>query len=244
MTSIRSESEQDWDRCSAQYIEKFGSPENAEMPTEAELAQYRGILPDVVLMHWEYFGFSSFGKGRFQFVRPHDYKDVVDAWIKDTILEGRDTYHVLRVSAFGDISVWGEKTGGEVFDIAAIPHHIFFNGKDETKMNHRVGIERKADTHLFSNVIDAADNVGPMYPRARKAHGALKPNEIYGFVPALLLGGDWHAKNLQKVDGPSYLHMLAGLKKPPVIGMKELGGMAFGGNADAVHAHVTKELDK
>lgn len=46
------------------------------------------------------------------------------------------------------------------------------------------------------------------FKKAFKKLGALQPNEIYGFVPMLPMGGVRDLENLQKVDAFAHLSML------------------------------------
>ncbi|MNL41323.1 GAD-like domain protein [compost metagenome] len=53
-----------------------------------------------------------------------------------------------------------------------------------------------------------------MMPQALKALGELEPGEVYGFVPALSVGGRNTVKNLQKVKLKEHLLLLASFDTP------------------------------
>lgn len=44
-------------------------------------------------------------------MNPQEHEGVVASWLEGTFLEERDTYHLIARSAFGDLYLWGEKTG-------------------------------------------------------------------------------------------------------------------------------------
>lgn len=50
-----------------------------------------------------------------------------------------------------------------------------------------------------------------MFKRAKKKLGVLKPDEMYGFAPALILGGPDTFDHLQKVKAVEHLMLLSQL---------------------------------
>lgn len=177
--------------------------------TEATFNKYQGKLPNKLLEYWRAFGFCGYGEGLFWIVNPGDYEDVVEAWLEDTPLAGSDNYHVIARSAFGELFLWGEK-GGRTLDI--LPNYgmlfptlpdgdglfdleiqIFFSGRSK-------------------DVLDFEDiNDKPLFKRALKKLGRLEPDELYGFEPALALGGLEKLENLVKVKAVEHLLILAQL---------------------------------
>ena len=89
----------------------FGPAEFVEPFFEEVLTQYRGKVPDQMLLYWQRFGFCSFGKGLFWTVNPNDYASLVSMWLAGTDLLSRDSFYVLGRSAFGAIYLWGTKSG-------------------------------------------------------------------------------------------------------------------------------------
>lgn len=58
--------------------------------------------------------------------------------------------------------------------------------------------------------IESSDFLG-LFSRARKKLGPLKSDEMYGFVPALMLGGSEALENLEKVNIIEHLTFLSQL---------------------------------
>ncbi|RXE89640.1 glutamyl-tRNA amidotransferase [Pseudoalteromonas sp. A757] len=83
------------------------------------------------------------------------------------------------------------------------------------------GEERSLD--LFFSVqtttqIDLIDiNEQPLFERTLERLGPLENGEIYGFAPALALGGEPKLENLQKVKATEHLAFLADLGEKRVM---------------------------
>jgi hypothetical protein len=80
----------------------------------SSIDRYNGKLPALLLAYWKEHGWCGFGEGIFWLVNPQEYEGVVSSWIEGTLLEHRDTYHLIARSAFGDLYLWGENSGFSV----------------------------------------------------------------------------------------------------------------------------------
>lgn len=173
---------------------------------------YRGKLPDQLLDYWREYGWCGYGKGIFWTVNPEEWDGVLDAWIGDTPFMEQDAYHVIARTAFGDLYLWGERTGpslrihpawGLIYpsfhpdefseDGPDFSLQLFFSGCAKEFMDLR----DEGHDHLFDR---ALENLGP-----------LDEHSVYGFVPALVAGGRAHLGNLQKIDALVHLEILAQL---------------------------------
>lgn len=56
-----------------------------------------------------------------------------------------------------------------------------------------------------------ANDLGDLFEKALRTLGPLQPDEMYGFVPALALGGSADLKHLQKVKTIEHLTFLSQL---------------------------------
>ena len=117
-----------------------------------------------------------------------------------------DAYHIIARGAFGDVFVWGE-TGRELHIIAA----------DSQMMPPRESPEdmdfslRGFFGTMNRDVCDLTGSEGTLFSPALKTLGRLKPDEMYGFVPALALGGPATLDHLEKVKAVEHLVFLAQL---------------------------------
>ena len=92
------------------FLEKFGQPDWQQPVDQATLNYYQDKLPNRLLFYWQQFGFCRFKKGLFWIVNPADYEDELALWLGEDILK-QDNYYVIARSGFGELYVWGEKTG-------------------------------------------------------------------------------------------------------------------------------------
>jgi hypothetical protein len=198
--------------------EGFGpAMQTQPVPTE-KIAKFRGKLPDQLLKYWELYGFSGYGKGLFWLVDPDEYEPALEAWIGDTPFMEKDAYYVIARSAFGELFLWGTKSGpsvkikcnwGMLFPTdrtekikigqADFLARMFFEVKDKPSLDQKDHLEK------------------PLFERALKALGSLAPDEMYGFEPALALGGTADIKNLRKVKAVEHLVMLAQLGERQIM---------------------------
>jgi hypothetical protein len=183
------------------YEDKGFNPEIHVQPVpERIINKYRYKLPDQLISYWKQYGFSGYGKGLFWVVNPEEYDDVLDTWLGETHFVEQDALYVIARSAFGDLFVWGDKTGQ---GIKIVPSYgMIFPGDNSERI--RKGMQDKLIQWFFSgqdkkSLDDNDEYEKPMFDRAYKLLGELAPDEMYGFEPALVLGGKAVVENLRKV---------------------------------------------
>src|SRR5215469_4846417 len=91
--------------------EGFGPAFNSRKVSDEKIKKFRGHLPDKLLEYWQAYGWCGYGKGLFWTVDPDEWEDELEDWIGETPFMERDTYYVIGRSAFGQLMLWGEKTG-------------------------------------------------------------------------------------------------------------------------------------
>lgn len=190
----------------------FGPAIGKQVVSEASIARFRQRLPERLLQYWGEHGWSGYGAGRFWIVDPDQYEPALEAWIGDTPLMEKDAYYVIARSGFGDLFLWGTRTGrslrirslwGMIFpkdDAEAVKA-----GRGNELVESFVAFQQKAD-------LDQKDDTGqPLFERAAKTLGQLAADEMYAFEPALALGGKADLQHLRKVKCVEHLVMLAQL---------------------------------
>lgn len=189
------------------FLETFGDPVGHQPVPPSALDHYQGKLPNRPLGYWQEHGWCGYGGGLFWLVNPQDYEDVVAYWLSGTHFEARDTYHLIARSAFGDLYLWGEDTGS-VLTIAAY-HSRYLDGAyssgDEERDNKIHGLLM----WLMTECIYFDD----LFEPARERLGTLAADEMYGFVPALMLGGSDSLERLEKLKAVEHLVLLAQLSE-------------------------------
>jgi hypothetical protein len=191
------------DKVFSRFIEKFGGAiDRREVPLSS-IDRYRGKLPKLLLEYWADHGWCGYGDGIFWIVNPQEYEGVVASWIEGTYLQGRDTYHLIARSAFGDLYLWGEKTGFSLKITSVLSRCVIHNFEINCEE-----LNRELQDFLLSMDVDTND-YGELFTPAMKKLGTLRHDEMYGFVPALMLGGPDTLDHLEKVKAVEHLTLLS-----------------------------------
>lgn len=193
------------------FLEKMGPAIERQYVPLSSIERYRGKLPEQLLTYWQEHGWCGYADGLFWTVNPQEYDPVVEAWIGDTSFMKQDSYHIIARSAFGELYFWGERLGHSLTLFApgayCFPRtSIFADGKLD--FGARV---------FFSSLSRSENDFDDLFAPALKKLGHLKPDEIYGFVPALALGGPATLDHLQKVKAVEHLVLLAQLAPLSVL---------------------------
>ncbi|AWH55376.1 hypothetical protein C1924_02185 [Stenotrophomonas sp. ESTM1D_MKCIP4_1] len=196
----------------------FGPAVDSRPVAQSTLDHYEGKVPSKLLKYWQAYGFSGYGGGLFWMTNPDEYAEALKAWLHGTELHGRDNYYVIGRSAFGDLSVWGTRTGTSL--TVNCPWAMIFptdqsrwmsEGKEDFLVSTWLAFMDKSD-------IDETDDRDiPLFDRAVKRLGPLAHDEMYGFVPALALGGPCRLDHLQRVKAAEHLLFLAQLGERRVM---------------------------
>jgi hypothetical protein len=196
----------------------FGPAIQKRVASKEKIAKFKGKLPDRLLKYWELYGFSGYGKGLFWLVDPDEYEPALEAWIGDMSFMEKDAYHVIGRGAFGQIFLWGQKSG-QSLEIKSLWDMIFPSDETEriTAGDADISI-RCFFAGQNKKTLDQTDHLeNPLFERALKTLGPLAHDEMYGFVPALVLGGQADLKFLQKVKAVEHLVMLAQLGERQIM---------------------------
>jgi len=200
------------------FIEEFGEATQRVSVPAASIEKWRGKLPDQLLTYWQKEGWCAYAGGLLWIVDPEEYEDLIDEWLEDSRLDEIDSFHVIARSAFGELYACGEKTGISI-TVACPLQQIFALQKElEPKTKDELDISIRA---FFLSSSPRRFNLGDesgqlLFDGALKSLGALSSNEMYGFEPALVLGGKALLENLAKVDLDVHLTILRQLGAPTV----------------------------
>lgn len=198
------------------FIEEFGEAFHRRDVPEDVIERFRGRLPDRLLGYWQHEGWCGYADGRFWTVNPEDYDDLLDFWLEGSGLERIDNFHVVARTAFGDLRLFGERTGT--------------SARISPSLNAIISLSRNLRAHspqelsvaagvLFSNSSlkqgdFASDTEGYLFEPALRTLGRLEPDEMYGFEPALVAGGTAVLANLRRVKLHPHLLILRQLAQP------------------------------
>ncbi|MBY4871253.1 DUF1851 domain-containing protein [Burkholderia sp. Bp9017] len=199
------------------FIESFGEATSRVEVPQASFEKFEKKLPAQLLKYWAEEGWSSYADGLFWTVNPDEYEDVLDMWLEDTIFEEVDSYHVIARTAFGKLYAWGEKTGPSL--TVSCPTHSLIALERDLKgplknPDFRVQTFFGSKTRNECDLKDEAK--APLFGRALGELGKLGPDEMYGFEPALVAGGQMNLDHLKKVNLDVHLTILRQLAPPKI----------------------------
>jgi hypothetical protein len=157
--------------------------------------KYAGIVPASIMDIWQTAGFCSLGKGFVSMVNPDELKMVVE-----------------RLGTNFDGAVPFLKTGiGGIFFLLHEENYFFSpvtmiaisydKGPFETIMNYALTDQQTLDKLFFRD----------LYFNALPRLGQAGVDECFAFAPAIALGGDVIADNLQRVKLKEHLDFLTQL---------------------------------
>jgi hypothetical protein len=185
------------------FLDTFGGPVDRQKVPASSIERYRDKLPNQLLEYWAEHGWCGYGEGIFWIVNPQEYEGVVASWIGGTKFEERDDYHLIARSAFGDLYLWGEKTGASL-KITSVLSRCDVDDFEITSDE----LDRELQNFLLSTEVEYND-FGDLFQPAKKKLGTLRHDEMYGFVPALMFGGPDTLDHLEKVKAVEHLILLS-----------------------------------
>ncbi|MGJ7549652.1 GAD-like domain-containing protein [Pseudomonas alloputida] len=186
-------------------LEEIGVPMYRQEVPPSSISRYQGLLPDALLQLWSEHGWCGYGEGLFWMVNPQEYDSVAASWIQGSPLEKIDIYHVIARSAFGDLYLWGEKSGPSLCIFSNVSRYTYDPAERSPK-----AMDRAFQSFLLSFDRDYLD-FNELFNASKEYLGVLSPDEIYGFVPALQIGGSAKIEHIEKVKTIEHLMLLSQL---------------------------------
>jgi len=193
------------DEIFAIFIDSIGQPIFRREVPPSTIDRYRGKLPEQLLSYWTKHGWCGYGDGLFWTVNPQDYEGVVSCWLADTPLGQRDAYHIIARNAFGDLYLFGEKTGFSLTIDSALSR---YSGENNTSNENLDKVVR----NFFLSIEKDSNDFDGLFDAAKCKLGTLNQDEMYGFVPALMFGGQPKLEYLEKVKIIEHLTFLSQLQ--------------------------------
>lgn len=199
--------------------EGFG-PIITSSPLNDEVGGYfRGKLPNKLLGYWSEYGFAGFAQGLFWTVNPQDYQELLDKWLSQTTLFGRENFYVIARSAFGELYIRGDKS----LSTTVIDPHLntilpgdFENPPPSKERQERgIGIFFEIKNKEYVDY-DDKNNKG-LFQRCLKKYGMLSDDEMYTFSTPLALGGSADINNIEKVKILEQLSILCDIDRPVTL---------------------------
>lgn len=153
-----------------------------------------GKLPEEVLDLWRRYGRCQFGDGLLRLVHPETFTPVLEAFGFDP-----DRQFAFMENAFGDLFLYD----AEHITYVDAKHGWAFRCENDLEIFFEVLL---AEPRFFKSVL-----WGQKYAEVRRRLGPLADHQIYGFVPALVLGGPEEDDHLARVEAVEHLVFLGQL---------------------------------
>jgi hypothetical protein len=186
-------------------------------PSEADIEAYRGKLPDYLLRFWSNHGWCSWSDCQYWLCYPALPKPVLDYVFRGDPEFDPDRMYAIGFTAFGAIDIWY----GDAMIRLNLPRDSVsldrrsFDEEHQREWTDEVMIGLGLSGRLSPATPPWEDeNYKNMMPKAREVLGPLSWGEIYGFVPALSLGGRNTIQHVQKLRMVEHLVFLASMTPP------------------------------
>lgn len=181
------------------FLEVYKPSNNLEKPNQKILKFGDETLPKEIIELWTEYGFGNYCNGIIKVINPEEYMGSFYKWL------GKEDFNKIPIlmTGFGDIFFY-DRTNNEIsfLDIhygkitQCVDSFEVFFGQFLIDENIKYGVLKE---DLFSKALEKV--------------GSIKNNEIYFFVPALVLGGKQDIKNIKKGDASTHQHLLYNLNK-------------------------------
>ncbi|WP_338123993.1 GAD-like domain-containing protein [Vibrio neptunius] len=205
------------------FLEEFGEPTTYVQAIDQHIEAYRGILPDQLLEYWQMVGFSGFKDGLFWITNPAEFEDVLESFLDGTEFADSDNYHVIARNCYGQLYLWGERTGASL-EIAPHLNWILTNQGNESEIAK--GEANSAIQSFFGfqdqEYKDIKASSKPLFPSVLKTYGPVGKDEVMVFTPYLFMGGKKSVDAMAKEDLQVFLHIMADLGGAEVIDMASM----------------------
>ena len=200
----------------ALFIESFGEATEHDPVPETSFSKWTGILPESLLSYWRRDGWANYGNGRLWTVNPEGYDGVMHTWLAGTPFPLIDTYHVFARGGFGQLYLCGEASGAGL-SINPIRSEVFAlqNCLRPKSLARQDGGIKAFFACAELGDFDLMDETGELlFDTAVNRSGPLSADEMYGFEPALVCGGEAGIGNLRRLKLQPHLHMLRKFAAP------------------------------
>lgn len=161
---------------------------------QALLFKYEAILPDELLHIWKEHSFAALLGGYLRVIDPDDYQEL----LAETYFRGRVSIPILS-TAFGDIITFEEKQYIRIVRYKSGQFGFLTKGFQRFLSN----LEDEYFTQKYFEL--------PQYTAAVERLGTLAPDECFGYVPLLGLGGAKKIENLHKVKCREHIELISHL---------------------------------
>jgi len=193
----------------AYFLEKGAPFVTARRVDASFLDRYQALAPAPLLELWRTHGLGMTHQGLACICDPADYAPILD-----TILRGDPEIRpaeslVYAYTAFGKLLVWNARWQDVRINLPVrriVPFQATSPPPDEDR---NLALTSALATISLATADHRDGSEKPLFERAVKKLGPLEFDEVYGFFPALALGGTPALSHLRRVKAPEHFSILA-----------------------------------
>lgn len=191
----------------AKFLEKFPPSSNLEKPTNEVIERCRKEkMPEELIKFWNEYGFGNYGNGIIKVINPEDYDYSLSNWL------GKEDSSKIPIfmTGFGDIFYYRNLSNDEFpdeYDISILDIH--YRNVDVCTWD----LDEFLNEFLMDKEIQETVLRENLFEKAMKKVGKINEEEIYFFVPALVLGGAEEIKYIDKGHAGIHQEILLQLGK-------------------------------
>jgi hypothetical protein len=176
------------------FRDTFGAGTRYREFTKSDETRLKKRVPGMLLKLLHEDGWRSYREQVLWTCDPDEWVPAADAWFPKS-----SGARIMARSAFGDLFAWD----GRKFAIVLVHESLVMSGGDDDVWFF--GRTLTSQTFLMQTVLPA---------RIRAAHGTAGPlewDEMYSYVPAIALGGDYKKSRVERVKAQEQLSILSQL---------------------------------
>lgn len=194
------------------FTKKFPRSAQLSVPRVAQADLYLERLPPAWTAELSSDKLGGYSQGLLWLTDPTEYVPAVAEWLEKAGIPDPEKFSVIARSAFGDLYLW-EKSSGPTVIIHSLSGSIVTQPADQDVLDGDEDFALEGFlVSLDKEGLDFFDiNDKPLFKRAVAKLGTLAADEMYGFEPALPIGGLPKLENLTKVKIAAHLSILAQL---------------------------------
>lgn len=192
-------------------VRTLGPPRQAESVRAEDAIAYKDRVPPRLIRFWQEHGRGSYLDGMYWICDPAPFRAVLDLVFKDDPEFDGAEMTAVSYDAFGDLKMWHRVRANMIVHFAT--SQVFCS--PESSHIDQFG-KRFSDDYMISTTVAIVPSqyepsTLAFLGEARRRLGSLAPGEVYGFFPALQLGGAYAVENLRRVRAVEHFMLLAQL---------------------------------
>jgi hypothetical protein len=223
-------------------VRTLGPPRQAQRVGADEAALYQDRVPPRLIRFWQEHGRGSYFDGLYWICDPAPLRAVIDLVFKDDPELDSADMTAVAYTAFGHVTVWDRRRANinVHFQLSSV-----FVPPERAHIDSATG-ERFPDDYMIGTAVGIVrsqylPSEHAFLEAARARLGPLTAGEVYGFFPALQLGGAYTVENLRRVKAAEHFTQLVQLAPMNLVALTPPAPPAFPYGRQTVIRRIGRE---